>query len=622
MSSENAGQVLFQIQELLRGSPLSSNESSLLAFQLLTWAHLSAQSVLAADSTIDAALVYGAAGIVESLTRLALNDGTVGQAFGDAPRRAQFAGDYIVSAATAAKRLAEAGIFERYSPAEVAAAPLQSSAEFFTVPGDVAQLMVRLTANDALRSVYCPWESSGQFVAALLDQHLRLYVETPYSTAMPALLSLFRTSSTEISLSDPLRSPSAIKGGHLEKFDASLSVPPWNMSVTDDAVMSDLYGRFPVKKATGNGLHVQHIVAQTEGKAAIIVPNSFLFGPGRDREVRENLLNNGWVQAVIALPAGLFSGTNLSATLLLLNTRANARDVGFVDATQPFFCKSLTKSRATLLNIDAIESFCNEADYKSAQANELDSTLVARSSVAEILANDASLQVDRYVLATEQRAMQAALSSMQVVTLDQVVNVLNPIPNKDRGVDSPSAIGVYEVGAVDLPSAGYIRTPERHIQVQLASRRTGNSDDVFLRPYDLVLVVKGSAGKIGILPGNVPPPGEGGWIAGQSAVVLRAKNGDIDLRGLGLWLRSKLGQQLLESIKSGATIPMMSIASLRRLKVIALIPKWTQLAIEVLEQEDELQYQIEALRDQQQSIAENLWTALLAGHEGTQKNEA
>ena len=611
MSSDNAGQVLLQVQELLRASPLSPNESGLLAFQLLAWAHLSTQNKLEPGTTIDAALAYGATGIVEALTRLALIDGPMGLAFGDAPRRAQFSGDYIVSAATAVKRLAEGGIFERYSPAEVAAVPLQSNADVFTVPSEVAQLMVRLATTDATHSVYCPWESSGQFVGTLLDQDMRLYLETSFSTPMPALLSLFRSAPTEIVLNDPLRSPSAIKAGHLEKFDAALSVPPWNMSVPDEVAMTDLYGRFPVKKATGNGLHVQHIVAQTEGKAALIVPNSFLFGPGRDREVREYLLGKGWVKAVIALPPGLFSATNIPSTLLLLDTQEITRNVSFVDATQAYFTKALTKGRMTLANTDVIVSFCSGSGADPLLVDELGDTLAARIDVDAILANDASLQVDRYVIANEQRAMQAALSSMHTVEMGDVVTVLNPIPNKDRGVDSPTAVEVFEVGAVDLPSAGYIRTPQRKIKVQLSSRRSGNSEDVFLRPYDLVLIVKGSTGKIGIVPKSAPPPGPGAWIAGQSAVVLRAPSRDVDLRGLGLWLRSKLGQQLLDSIKSGAAIPMMSIATLRRLKVIALLPQWTQLAIGVLEEEDELQYKIEVLRDQQASIAEQLWNELL-----------
>lgn len=611
MSSDNAGQVLLQVQDLLRKSPLNPNESGLLAFQLLAWAHLSVQNKLQQDASIDAALAFGASGIVEALARLALVDGPIGQAFGDAPRYAQFSGDYIVSAATAAKRLAEGGIFERFSAADVAIAPLQSSADLFTVPGEVAHLMVRLISNDVLRSVYCPWESSGQFVGSMLDCDARLYVEAPYQTPMPALFSLFRDSPTDIVLTDPLRSPSAVKGGHLEKFDAALSVPPWNMSANEDVALADLYGRFPIQKATGNGLHVQHIVAQTEGKAAVIVPNSFLFGPGRDREVREYLLGEGWIKAVIALPAGLFNSTSIPSTLLLLDTQKSSRDVNFVDATQPYFTKALTKGRMTLANTDAILEFCIGSSAEPPLVGELDGTLAARIDAGAILGNDASLQVDRYVIANEQRAMRAALSRMHTVEMGDIVNVLNPIPNKDRGVDSPTAFEVYEVGAVDLPSFGYIRTPERKIHVKLSTRRSGNSDDVFLRPYDLVLVVKGSTGKIGIVPDNVPPPGPGGWIAGQSAVVLRATNLDVDLRGLGLWLRSKLGQQLLDSIKSGASIPMVSIATLRRLNVIALIPAWTQLAIEVLEREDELQYQIENLKDQQASIAEQLWNELL-----------
>ena len=611
MSSDNAGQVLLQVQDLLRKSPLNPNESGLLAFQLLAWAHLSVQNKLQQDASIDAALAFGASGIVEALARLALVDGPIGQAFGDAPRYAQFSGDYIVSAATAAKRLAEGGIFERFSAADVAIAPLQSSADLFTVPGEVAHLMVRLISNDVLRSVYCPWESSGQFVGSMLDCDARLYVEAPYQTPMPALFSLFRDSPTDIVLTDPLRSPSAVKGVHLEKFDAALSVPPWNMSANEDVALADLYGRFPIQKATGNGLHVQHIVAQTEGKAAVIVPNSFLFGPGRDREVREYLLGEGWIKAVIALPAGLFNSTSIPSTLLLLDTQKSSRDVNFVDATQPYFTKALTKGRMTLANTDAILEFCIGSSAEPPLVGELDGTLAARIDAGAILGNDASLQVDRYVIANEQRAMRAALSRMHTVEMGDIVNVLNPIPNKDRGVDSPTAFEVYEVGAVDLPSFGYIRTPERKIHVKLSTRRSGNSDDVFLRPYDLVLVVKGSTGKIGIVPDNVPPPGPGGWIAGQSAVVLRATNLDVDLRGLGLWLRSKLGQQLLNSIKSGASIPMVSITTLRRLNVIALIPAWTQLAIEVLEREDELQYQIENLKDQQASIAEQLWNELL-----------
>jgi hypothetical protein len=48
----------------------------------------------------------------------------------------------------------------------------------------------------------------------------------------------------------------------------------------------------------------------------------------------------------------------------------------------------------------------------------------------------------------------------------------------------------------------------------------------FLRPLDVQ---------------DVPPPGPGGWVAGQSAIVLRAKTNTIDSRALALQLRSSFG---------------------------------------------------------------------------------
>lgn len=612
MPNNDAGQVLVQVQDFLRNSALASSDSGLLAFQLLVWAHLSTSGKLDAANAVDAAAARGAGGIVEALSRLALSDGHLGQAFGDAPRRAQFAGDYIVPAVHAAKRLADGGIFERFSPADMAAAVHQGSAEFMTVPPEVARMMVSLAVDQHSRSVYCPWESSGQFVGPLLNDEIRVYVETPFSTPVPALLSLLRAAPTEIVLSNPLRSPMAIKAGHLEKFGAAVSIPPMNMLIDDDVVANDLYGRFMVKKATGNGLTVQHILAQTDGKAAIIVANSFLFGPGKDKELREQLLSKGWVEAVIAMPSGVLSTTSIPSALLLLNTRAQSGTVKFLDATQSYFQKSLGKGRTTLVNIDDIVDFCNSgASHGLLSLHDLADTLAATVAVDEILANQGSLQVDRYVVAKDQRDMQARLDAFPTAELDEVVEVLSPLPNKDRGVDSETGIEVREVGAADLPSAGYIRRPEREIKVEISSRRSGRADEAFLRPGDLVLIVKGSTGKIGIVPKSVPPPGPGGWIAGQSAVVLRARNPSVDLRGLGLWLRSHFGQKLLESIKSGATIPMISIATLRKLKVIAMIPAWTEIAIDVLEEEDNLQHQIDVLRDQQASIAEDLWAELL-----------
>src|SRR5690606_36583197 len=112
----------------------------------------------------------------------------------------------------------------------------------------------------------------------------------------------------------------------------------------------DVYGRFPVRKATATGLMLQHIVASTKGRAAVVVANSFVFGPGRDREVREHLLRAGVVEAAIALPAGVHHFTNILTALLILDTTRVATHVGFLDATDDHFRKQQPKGRVALNN--------------------------------------------------------------------------------------------------------------------------------------------------------------------------------------------------------------------------------------------------------------------------------
>jgi type I restriction enzyme M protein len=134
--------------------------------------------------------------------------------------------------------------------------------------------------------------------------------------------------------------------------------------------------------------------------------------------------------------------------------------------------------------------------------------------------------------------------------------------------------------------------------------------DQFLRPGDILLIIRGSTGKVGIVPDKPPRPGTGGWVAGSSATVLRAKSGaPVDPKALFLMLRSSMGQDLLKTITSGSTIPMITLRDLLKLEVP--VPSLTngRRAAEVLETEEALQRQIEDLKRQQFAVAGGDWAA-------------
>ena len=57
-------------------------------------------------------------------------------------------------------------------------------------------------------------------------------------------------------------------------------------------------------------MFVQHMLAvlKADRRMATIMPNGVLFRGGEEKEARKYFLKQGWLDAIIGLPAGLFYG--------------------------------------------------------------------------------------------------------------------------------------------------------------------------------------------------------------------------------------------------------------------------------------------------------------------------
>lgn len=124
---------------------------------------------------------------------------------------------------------------------------------------------------------------------------------------------------------------------------------------------------------------------------------------------------------------------------------------------------------------------------------------------------------------------------------------------------------------------------------------------------DIVLIIKGSVGKVGIVPQDVPLPGPGGWAAGQSAIVLRAKDNRIDPRAMAVQIRSPRGQEVLNFAITGATIQLVPLKMLMKLPIFVPDLQTARQAAEVLGQETKIQYEIDRLRQSRAMLASDLW---------------
>src|SRR5690606_28501557 len=72
-----------------------------------------------------------------------------------------------------------------------------------------------------------------------------------------------------------------------------------------------------------------------EGKMVVIMPFSFLF----DRkylEVRKGLIGHNLLESIIELPTGIFNGTGIKTTLLVITKDKNSSIIGYFDSSHFF----------------------------------------------------------------------------------------------------------------------------------------------------------------------------------------------------------------------------------------------------------------------------------------------
>lgn len=125
-----------------------------------------------------------------------------------------------------------------------------------------------------------------------------------------------------------------------------------------------------------------------KGRAAIVCFPGIFYRGGAEKTIRQYLVDNNFVEAVIALPANLFFGTSI-ATYILVMAKNKAEDKTlFIDATQ-FFKKETNNNVLTAENIQSIIEL-----FEKGEDVEYQATLVANQVIAE---NDYNLSVSTYV---------------------------------------------------------------------------------------------------------------------------------------------------------------------------------------------------------------------------------
>lgn len=584
---------IFQIADALRGS-MRVEDSLSTAIQLLALTKVSACRSVERDLFNAETVVVGSGPLLDNPANWEAASGTEGLAFAGLYKFSQDDPVGFRAALDICQKMQSKGILDSFDATDIATLAYQPQSGEWAIPPEVADLMVGLAGPVSGDTVYAPWDAGIQLGGRVTKCDASAYIDIPIFKPLTAAIALLQGGSVYLNCSDPVRNPSAVESGKLKKFTSAISVPPFNQKYPPGTADSDWYGRFPEKEASGNVLAIRHLLAQSERKVVVAITNSLLFSQGSEQSLRKDLLMRGFVEAVIAMPSGLFANTNISFSIIVLDSRAGHSRVRFVNADTEDYREPISKAKSRLKNVVHLIDLVN-SDNDSVNAVSI------RSS--DLVTNDAQLQVSRYVLPDSKKAALSMIRERTLCSLDSIATTHRPILSYSGDGET---IQAHEIGMGDIPQFGFIKSPGRILQIDATSKT--KSAHLFLRPFDIILVVKGNVGKVGIMPPSVAAPGSGGWVAGQSAIVIRVKNQkDFDPRALLVLLRSSLGQELLKGIVVGASMPLIQIRELMMLEIPVPTPEEAARAISSLEQEARLQEEIDALISKQAEQTNGLW---------------
>lgn len=305
----------------------------------------------------------------------------------------------------------------------------KSKGQFYT-PAEVSRVVAAVAgvnrADSPQQTVYDPTCGSGSLLlkaADAADVSLTIYgQEFDITTRGLAKMNMIMhgREDADIAQGDVIGEPQfKASETEIQTFDFVVANPPFSAKAWGSGLTNDTrFGRFDLgmpPEKNGDFAFLLHILASMKatGSGAVILPHGVLFRGNKEAELREKILKRGYIKAIIGLPANLFYGTGIPASIIVLDkSQAKAeRPVFMIDASKGFI-KDGNKNRLRERDIHKItDAYTRQAEIAGY------SRLVPYD---EITRNDFNLNIPRYIDGSDPEDLQ-----------DIEAHLKGGVPNRD-----------------------------------------------------------------------------------------------------------------------------------------------------------------------------------------------
>jgi type I restriction enzyme M protein len=273
--------------------------------------------------------------------------------------------------------------------------------EFYT-PGEVSELLAKLLAPKKGSRIGDPTCGSGSLLIQVADEvgdsDFSLYgQEMNGSTWALCRMNMLvhNKDSARIEWGDTLANPKLIEGDSLMKFDVVVANPPFSLDKWGaESAEADRFHRFHrgvPPKSKGDYAFISHMIESAKedgGRVGVIAPHGVLFRGGAEGRIRQALIQENFLDAIIGLPEKLFFGTGIPAVILIFKKGRTTKDVLFIDASAEFH----EGTNQNKLGVEHIKKI-----VRTYKAYETVPKYAYRATPEEIIDNDFNLNIPRYV---------------------------------------------------------------------------------------------------------------------------------------------------------------------------------------------------------------------------------
>jgi len=206
---------------------------------------------------------------------------------------------------------------------------------------------------------------------------------------------------------DTIRNPLHTESSNsLMKFDIVVANPPFSLKKWGkDEAENDPFNRFwrgVPPKSRGDWAFVSHMIEvakEGSGKVGVVVPHGVLFRGSSEGKIRQQVIEENLLEAVIGLPSNLFFGTGIPAAILIFNKKRateDKKDVLFIDASEHYQSgtnQNVLRDKDIQKVVDTYEKFISE----ELETGVLEDKYSYIATFEEIKENDFNLNIPRYV---------------------------------------------------------------------------------------------------------------------------------------------------------------------------------------------------------------------------------